>query len=296
MIRPSRISNSFIVIEYTKETKETKNDLYPERTLTQADLRRMAGDFSRRLHAYAKDHRIPVVYCPPGDKDKHAKAEALLPRDPNFQGLFLIQVSKAPALVWQVKKGRGGKVVLRRPETWPLVNHYHFQIVDQDWGHLTIRVSGYPPFGVQVSLNGHEWVGRAALRQSISWVKEGNCFMDGSDWNGLERVVEQLSRPESMGELAAVVDRWVYSSCLCFGLRRQEQERSHFHYQYSCYQLEFSRNLIFRSGHQLDSVYQGLVDRTWRLLDVPRLRTIFGRKHRPHADRAGGGPLDRCMI
>jgi hypothetical protein len=25
MIRPSRISNSFIVIEYTKETKETKN-------------------------------------------------------------------------------------------------------------------------------------------------------------------------------------------------------------------------------------------------------------------------------
>jgi hypothetical protein len=38
------------------------------------------------------------------------------------------------------------------------------------------------------------------------------------------------------------------------------------------------------------------VDRTWRLLDVPRLRTIFGRKHRPHADRAGGGPLDRCMI
>jgi hypothetical protein len=75
------------------------NDLFPERTITQAELRRMAGDFSRRLHAYAKGHRIPAVYCPPGDKDKHAKAEALIPRDPNFQGLFLIQVSKAPVLV-----------------------------------------------------------------------------------------------------------------------------------------------------------------------------------------------------
>jgi len=47
-------------------------------------------------------------------------------------------------------------------------------------------------------------------------------------------------------------------------------------------QLEYSRNLLFKSGRKLDQVYQGLIDRTRNLLDVPRLKTIFGRKHRPH--------------
>lgn len=36
------------------------------------------------------------------------------------------------------------------------VNHYSFHILDPDWGHLTIKMSGHPPFGAQIILNGHE--------------------------------------------------------------------------------------------------------------------------------------------
>jgi hypothetical protein len=68
-----------------------------------------------------------------------------------------------------------------------------------------------------------------------------------------------------------------------------------FRYTYSGYQLEYSRNLLFKSGRQLDAVYQGLIDRTRRLLDVPRLKTIFGRKNRPHQNRAGGGRLEKIL-
>jgi hypothetical protein len=71
--------------------------------------------------------------------------------------------------------------------------------------------------------------------------------------------------------------------------------RSQFRYAYSGYQLEYSRNLLFKSGRRLDEVYQGLIDRTRRLLDVPRLKTIFGRRHRPHQDRAGGGRLEKIL-
>jgi hypothetical protein len=38
-----------------------------------------------------------------------------------------------------------------------------------------------------------------------------------------------------------------------------------------------------------------LLDRTRRLLDVPRLKTIFGRKQRPHRDRVGGGRLEKIL-
>src|SRR5262249_5205243 len=75
-----------------------------------------------------------------------------------------------------------GKVVLRRLKNWRLVYHYHFHIVDPQWGHLTIQMSGHPPFGLQISLNGHEWVQRQAQKQAISWVKEGNCLWAAPTW------------------------------------------------------------------------------------------------------------------
>jgi len=46
---------------------------------------------------------------------------------------------------------------------------------------------------------------------------------------------------------------------------------------------------------QLDEVYQGLIDRTRRLLDVPRLKTIFGRKQRPSKTKARDGRLEKII-
>jgi hypothetical protein len=40
----------------------------------------------------------------------------------------------------------------------PYVNHYSFHILDPEWGHITIKISGHPPFSAQVILNGHEYV------------------------------------------------------------------------------------------------------------------------------------------
>jgi len=271
------------------------NKLYPDRALTQEQLRRMSGDFGRRLNAYASKHQIALHYFQIGDKTKHTKAEKLRPADPNFQGLFAIFVAKGPALVWQAKNNRAGKVVLRRPKSWPLVYHYHFHIIDKEWGHLTIKMSGHPPFGLQISLNGHEWVQRQAQKQTISWVKEGNCFVGGSDLAGLNRLAQGLDGVRGLARLAQVVERWVYSTCLCCALNQQQQQRSDFRYAYSCYQLEYSRNLLFKSGRKLDEVYQGLIDRTRRLLDVPRLKTIFGRKRRPFKSNKGDGRLEKII-
>lgn len=271
------------------------NQLFPGTPLDPKRLQQMAGDFSRRVHGYAKKNNLPLLHCPIGDRTKHARAEKLLPKDPAFQGLFAILVARAPGLVWKAKKNRKGQLVLRRTDPWPLIQHYHFHLLDKEWGHLTIKMSGHPPFGVQVSLNGHEWVQRQARQQALSWVKEGNCFTGGSDLDGLDQLARGLRQPQGLGRLAQVVDRWVYSACLCFGLDHDAQDRSQFRYQYSCYQLEYSRNLLFQSGRQRDQIYQGLIERTRGLLDVRTLRTIFGRKHRPHRDRKSGARVE-CVL
>jgi hypothetical protein len=266
-------------------------------TLDQKHLREMAGRFSRRVHAYAKRRRIPLRHCAPGVR-KHELAAQYRPTDPSFMGVFLILVAKAPALVWEVTQSAGGVPHLTRKTPWPYVNHYHFHVIDKAWGHLTFKLSGHPPFGVQVALNGHEWVERRARRRHLPVVKEGNCFIGGSDFPALDRLAESLCDAHAIDRLVKVCERWVATSCLCFALTREEQARSGFRYQYSCYQLEYSRNLLFTRGTVLDAVYQGLLDRTRRALDVPTLRTIFGAKHRPHRHRGrdqGAPRLERVL-
>jgi hypothetical protein len=67
-------------------------------------------------------HNIPVIHCAPGAR-KHEVAQKYLPHDPVPQGLFLILAAKAPALVWEVSKGKTGAPRLARRQPWPYVNH-----------------------------------------------------------------------------------------------------------------------------------------------------------------------------
>src|SRR5262249_31872423 len=153
-------------------------------------------------------------------KPSTPKLRNFAPSIPSFEGCLPFSLPKLRPWFGKPKNNPAGKVVLRRPKNWRLVYHYHFHIVDPQWGHLTIKMSGHPPFGLQISLNGHEWVQRQAQKQAISWVKEGNCFVGGSDLAGLNRLAQQLDGARGLARLAQVVDRWVYSACLCFALSR----------------------------------------------------------------------------
>jgi len=248
--------------------------------LDNAHLMRMAGRLARRLRAHAKAHQIPVVDCA-SEERKYAIAEQYLPKDPNFVGVFVILVGRAPAPVWDVQYSKNGKIVnLERKRQY--VNHYYFHIQDPDWGHVTIRMSGHPPFGAQVILNGHEYVACQARKAGVTFQKENNCFTEVSEAARLTQIADTLCTPDIVGQLEQVCNRWIYSSCLCFALDLEEQERTHFHYDYSAYQVEYSRNLLFRHGSQMEQLFQGLVDWTRSWLDVKRVQTIFGAKRRPY--------------
>jgi len=243
--------------------------------LDNTHLMRLAGRFSRRLRAYAQANGIPVVDCPVGER-KHDLAEEYLAKTKITQGLFLILVGRAQAPVWDVS----GKHHLERKKPMPYVNHYSFHILDPDWGHITIKISGHPPFPAQVILNGHEYVACQARKAGIHFTKEGNCFTHISDAAGLAKIADTLSGQRTIGRLSRVCERWIYT-CLCFALDLEEQKRSRFHYQYSNYQVEYSRNLIFEIGGQMDQVFQALIDRSRVLLDLKTVRTILGYQRRP---------------
>jgi CRISPR/Cas system-associated endoribonuclease Cas2 len=79
-------------------------------------------------------------------------------------------------------------------------------------------------------------------------------------------------------------------------LTREEQQRSGFQYQYSVFQLELSRNLLFARGSTMDEVYQKLIDRTRQPLELEHLKTIFGVRSSDFFRLEAGVSIDRVML
>ena len=262
--------------------------------LDDTHLMRMAGRFARRVKAWAAANGVPVIFCKAGER-KHLIAEEYLETHVVTPGVFLVLAAKAPATVWKVHRSPRG-VLMNLAKKREHVYHYSFHIMDPAFGHLVIKMSGHPPFGAQVILNGHEYVAVAAQGEGIGFTKEGNCFTEIADPQGLARVADAWPRDAAIGRLGQVCDRWIYSACLCFGLDLDEQERSGFRYGYSVYQAEYSRNLLFKSGAQMEELFDRVLDRTRSRLDIPALRTLFGLKTRPHRTRKDGPPAQEIVI
>jgi len=263
--------------------------------LDDTHLIRLAGRFARRVKAWGQASGVPVIYCKAGERKHLMAAQHIAAHPPSGPGVFLVLAAKAPARIWKVRRSARGQIVNLEAKT-EYVNHYSFHIMDPAWGHVTIKMSGHPPFPAQVILNGHEHVAIAARKAGIGFVKEGNCFTDIADPQGLARVADALPQPAAIGRLGQVCDRWIYTACLCFGLDLAEQGMSWFRYSYTVYQAEYSCNLLFRNGAQMEDLFDRVIDRTRSRLDIPAVRTIFGLKQRPHRDRAAGPPAQEIVI
>jgi len=130
-------------------------------------LMRMAGRFSRRVRACAQAQGIPLIDCASGDK-KFAIANSYAAKHDGTPGVFLILVGRARCPVWEVVTSKDVIVNIQRKKPLPFVNDYSFHIWDAEWGHITIKMSGHPPFDAQIILNGHEYVACAARQGGSS--------------------------------------------------------------------------------------------------------------------------------
>jgi hypothetical protein len=97
----------------------------------------------------------------------------------------------------------------------------------------------------------------------------------------LAKIADTLSGQRTTGRLERACERWIYTTCWCLALDLEEQKQSGFHYQYSNYQVEYSRNLIFEIGGHMEQVFPAWIDRSRVLLDLKTVRTILGYQRRP---------------
>jgi hypothetical protein len=248
--------------------------------LDDTHLMRFAGHFSRRIHAFVQQSKIPLIHCG-RKKRKEDISSSLLPDTPDVPGLFCIIVGRAPAPLREVLRCKNGQPHIQIKRPYPYANFYAFHIMDSQWGHIIIRLCPHPPFPAQIILNGHEYVSRQAAKQKIEFKKEDNCFTRFSNAAAFVRIADTMNAPGVVGRLTELCERWIYSCCLCFALTTDEQRKSGFRYGYSVYQAEYSRNLLFSRGRQMEQIFDSVINHTRVPLNIKTLKTIFGYKRRP---------------
>jgi hypothetical protein len=160
--------------------------------------------------------------------------------------VFLILAAKAPASVWKVHGSARG-VITRLEKKREHVYHYSFHIMDPAFGHLTIKMSGHPPFGAQVIFNGHEYVAVAAQAEGSGSPRKGTALLRSRirAWPGSQipghvmRLQGARARSATGGSIRPACDSgWTLRSRSAAGSATG----------YSVYQAEYSRNLLFASG------------------------------------------------
>ena len=66
--------------------------------------------------------------------------------------------------------------------------HIYFYYDHEDYGFMSVRLQTWAPYGVQIALNGREWLKRMLDKSGVRYVLAGNKFLDIEDYE----VAQQL--------------------------------------------------------------------------------------------------------
>ena len=167
-----------------------------------------------------------------------------------------------------------------------MVNQYYFYCVDEDFGPVCVKFSGYFPYTGRLILNGNEYAKRQAAKAGIGFVPLDNAFAAVDDVAAVQAICDGLDE----GKIKALAARLLAMLPYPF---TADDTAAGYRYELSVLQAEFSLTQM------LDSPVTGRIffDQLIRdNLDIGRpdqVGLIFGRRVRGGASaprRAGSAP------
>ena len=156
-----------------------------------------------------------------------------------------------------------------RPDTTKCL-HYYFYWMDRELGLIYLRVPTYCPFRLQMYCNGHSWLARRLTREGIDFVTADNAFVHIADWTRAQELADTLN-PEL---LHRHLDRYTELCCPVLDVFGQT-------YHWSIMQVEYSTDLVFKSGQILAPLYEQIAREAVLSVKAEQVATFLGKKITP---------------
>jgi hypothetical protein len=254
--------------------------IYP---ITKPVLRKRTQDYQHWVEAYARNHRIPLLWPDPDMKKKGLRQEdyarpylLAMERRKRFGVYFIFRTmepgpnfrSCPPKYPTQDPDYR----ILKRQ--WSRYTHFYFYIRDEVLGPMILCVGSFLPFSTRYWINGHSFMAVELQRQGIRFHKDDNAFLSVSDPKALQAAAARLS-PEI---IRPRLDYWT----LVLGPKFSKKDRSiSLRRHYSLNQVEYCRNFIFRRNFPIHKLFQRSAELGVFCLTADKIAQIFGvRKHK----------------
>lgn len=219
------------------------------------------------------------------DKEKLARqiAEDKGIKEGSICMLSVVEPCIAP-MVKGNKKSKKLEIVMA-PRKCVFVYHY---FNDPEFGFGHVRIQSWVPFNVFVCLNGRHWLERQLVKNSIGYIKDGNCFPFIEDIAAAQELLDMQLKTD----WRKMLDGLAIDSCpgLAEVLRPLEPE-----YYWSADETEWATDIMFKSKTMLDELYPTFLHHAMRVSNSPTVMRYFGRRDVSQSGQIKGRPPQEVM-
>ncbi len=218
----------------------------------------------------AKELGRPIEYLYSSYTSKEDVARRIAARDCVQEGLIAVLSSLEPCRSYEIFRNRDIKrlELVSRPRKGLALYHY---FIDPVFGFMSARIQTWLPFGIQLCINGREWLARAMDRTGLAYRRRDNCFVRLQEVERAQRLMNrqlELDWPATLDRIARMINPAHTAMFRDFPAD----------YYWSVYQSEWATDLMFRNSRALAAIYPALVQHGITTFSSPDVMRFLGGK------------------
>jgi hypothetical protein len=241
-------------------------------------LRKDFQAYSQKLATLLKENAkllaelagAPYEYLDSPTIQKDAKIKAILKQRGDHPGLVAVLTTLEVDNSFDLQKDSVTKktvLVARRRKCL----HIYFYAIDEQLGLYYFRLQTFFPFKVQIYFNGREQLARKLDQRQISYAKDDNCLTFISDLAQAQQLADELA----ISQLHTLFDHWAENYVIILPELTKHWRLS---YHWSIRQLEYSKDLLFSSQAELETLYFQLIAQSAISALPENLLSFLGKK------------------
>ena len=170
-----------------------------------------------------------------------------------------------------------------------VVNQYYFYCVDEDFGPVCVKFSGYFPYTGRLIINGNEYAKRQAAKAGIGFVPLDNAFAAVDDVAAVQAICDGLDQ----GKITALAAKWLAILPHPF---TADDTAAGYRYELSVLQAEFSLTQMLDSPVTGRIFFEQLIRDNLDIGRPDQVGLVFGRQIIRKGKRATPGRFRTRVI
>jgi hypothetical protein len=230
----------------------------------------LSEQIKNHAHALAEAQGRPFQYLESSAVSKEAIAQEIRERDGIREGLICVLSCVEPCQTFCIRRDATAKQLRLAPAQRKCL-HLYFYYQDREFGLLHVRLQTWLPFGIQVCLNGREYLARRMDRAGIGYEQRDNCFARIDDLPRAQAMLDSLThrRWERFLNMLARRVNPLLGSRFGFDLHG---------YYWSIRQAEYATDIMFRSARELSELYPALIGHAVQHFGSDDVLRFLGRR------------------